>query len=76
MRQTMEIEYVDDEGLEILEEVPAVFEVCSRCNGHGTYLNPSIGEHAYSWEEFHEAFPFDEDREQYFTRAASTMSPA
>ena len=43
-------------------------EVCSRCEGHGTHLTPSIGNHAYSQEEFNETFWEDEDREQYFTR--------
>jgi len=42
--------------------------VCERCGGEGTILNPSIGEHAYSREEFEEAFPEPEDQEQYFRR--------
>ena len=53
---------------EVERELPAVFEVCDRCEGHGTHLTPSIGEHAYSREEFEEAFSEDEDRDAYFRR--------
>jgi hypothetical protein len=31
---------LDDEDQDI--EVPAKFEVCERCNGHGKHVNPSI----------------------------------
>lgn len=54
-------------GAEFTHELPARFEVCDRCEGYGTHLNPSIGQHAYSAEEFAESFD-DEEREQYFTR--------
>lgn len=56
----------DDDG-EHQVELPARFEVCSRCEGHGSHLNPSIGEHAYSVEEFCDSFD-EEERQQYFTR--------
>lgn len=55
-----------DEETEI--ELPGKHEVCGRCEGHGTHLNPSIGQHAFTAEEFNEAFHDDEDREQYFKR--------
>jgi hypothetical protein len=58
---------IDDAGDELECEVPGKFEVCPRCEGHGTYLNPSIGEHAYTPEEFHESFD-DEEAEEYFRR--------
>lgn len=68
MAQTMEVLIGhDDEGEEIKREVPCKMEVCSRCEGHGTHLNPSIGEHAYTMEEFHESFD-EEGREEYFKR--------
>jgi hypothetical protein len=51
---------------EITVELPARHEVCPRCEGYGNHLNPSIGEHAYSTEEFNEAFPEEEDRREYF----------
>ena len=57
----------DDNEVEFSEEFPAIHEVCHRCEGHGSILNPSIGHHAYTREEFNEAFD-DEGREQYFTR--------
>jgi hypothetical protein len=53
---------------EVEHELPAVFAVCPRCDGHGTHLTPSIGNYAYSSEEFEEAFHDDEDREAYFKR--------
>jgi hypothetical protein len=58
----------NDEGEEITYELPARMEVCNRCHGHGTHLNPNIGQHAYTPEEFAEAFDDDESREAYFTR--------
>lgn len=57
-----------DEGNEVEHELPSRFAVCSRCEGHGTHLTPSIGEHAYSQEEFEETFHDEEDREEYFKR--------
>lgn len=58
-----------DTGEEETFTFPAKHEVCSRCGGHGTHLNPSIGSHAYSGEEFDEAFePGSEEREHYFKR--------
>lgn len=53
---------------EIKHELPAKFEVCDRCDGHGMHLTPSIGNHAYSQEEFEESFPEPEDRAEYFRR--------
>jgi hypothetical protein len=65
----MDIEFTveDSEGLETPYRLPARNRVCSRCEGHGTHLNPSIGEHAYTREEFESEFD-DEQREEYFKR--------
>jgi hypothetical protein len=64
----MDATYTDEEtGDEVTVQFPSKFEVCPRCEGHGTYLNPSIGNHAYSAEEFSESFD-DEEAEQYFKR--------
>ena len=49
-------------------ELPAVYVVCPKCEGHGAHLAPSIGEHAYSREEFYEAFSDEDDRAEYFKR--------
>src|SRR5579871_2228948 len=67
MEATMEVTYWDGDD-EVTVQLPSKFEVCPRCEGHGTHLNPNIGQHAYSREEFEEAFSDDEDREQYFKR--------
>lgn len=48
--------------------LPTKREVCSRCEGHGSHLRPSIGEHAYSARAFDRAFPEVEDKEEYFKR--------
>lgn len=64
----IEITYIDDDEDEVSVELPARHEVCHKCEGHGTILNPSIGEHAYSQEEFEEAFQDEEDRAAYFQR--------
>ena len=53
--------------VEVKHKLPAVHEVCQRCEGHGTILNPSIGEHCYTAEEFEREFD-EEEREAYFTR--------
>ena len=66
---TMTLRYTDNDGDEHECEVRACFEVCARCSGHGTVLNPSIANHAYSQEEFEEAFPAgSEEREAYLHR--------
>ncbi len=65
----LSIEFVtsDSEGDEITHQLPARYEVCTRCEGHGTHLNPSIGNHAFTGEEFEREFDQDQ-REQYLTR--------
>lgn len=58
----------DDSGNEVEHMLPSKREVCSRCDGEGSHLTPSIGEHAYSQEEFEESFSTDEEKEDYFKR--------
>lgn len=65
---TKTVTYENDDGEEIKIDLPAKNEVCDRCEGFGTHLTPSIGEHAYSREEFEEAFSDEENRAQYFQR--------
>lgn len=63
----VEVEMMDDDGeVESLVALPAKYEVCSNCKGHGMVLNEAMRFHAYTQEEF-EDFS-DDDREQYFTR--------
>ena len=57
----------NDDGEEVEYSLPSKNEVCSRCEGYGTHLNPSIGEHAYTREEFEESFDYEE-QEEYFKR--------
>lgn len=63
------IEFTEENeaGEEITRELPSKYQVCSKCEGHGTHLNPSIGEHAYSAEEFQQEFD-EEEACEYFTR--------
>lgn len=70
MGQSQEVTYYDYETEEeVTVPLPHKNEVCPRCEGVGTHLTPSIGNHAYSREEFDEAFePGSEEREAYFSR--------
>lgn len=61
------ITFTNEEDEEEVHELPSKFEVCSRCEGHGTHLHPDIGGHAYTLEEFNESFD-DEEKEEYFKR--------
>jgi hypothetical protein len=61
------LKWTDEEGEEVEHTFPSTNEVCDACEGYGTYLNRSIGEHAYSMEEFHESFD-EEEAEEYFKR--------
>jgi RecJ-like exonuclease len=65
---TITLTYLNDDDDEIELDLPYRMEVCGNCEGHGTVMNESMRNHAYSAEEFAESFPEDEDREQYFKR--------
>ncbi len=65
---TITVSFCDSEGDDQTAELPAKHEVCHKCEGHGTHLTESIGNHAYSAEEFYEAFDDEEDRADYFRR--------
>lgn len=62
------LKWENEDGDEVEHTFPSTNEVCDHCEGYGTHLNPSIGQHAYSMEEFHEAFEDEEDRAEYFKR--------
>ena len=64
---TQEYTLMSEDGGEYTIELPVKYEVCPRCDGHGTHLNPSIGEHAYTPEEFAESFD-EEEATEYFRR--------
>jgi len=54
-------------GIETTHTLPSRRAICDRCDGYGTHLTPSIGQHAYSAEEFADAFD-DDERGEYFRR--------
>jgi hypothetical protein len=55
-------------------EVPGKYCVCPECEGTGYTLCDSMKGHAYTQEEFDEAFD-DEAKEQYFTRGGIYDQP-
>lgn len=59
--------WYNEEGEEVSHIFPVTNEVCDRCEGYGTHLNPSIGNHGYSMEEFRESFD-EEEAAEYFRR--------
>lgn len=63
----IELTWYNEDGDEVTHSFPCKNEVCHRCEGYGTHLNPSIGNHAYSQEEFYESFD-EEEAEEYFKR--------
>jgi hypothetical protein len=66
MRLTIDFVTEDDDGNETEHKLPANYAVCSGCDGHGTHLNPSIGNHAFTGEEFEREF--DEDQRAEYCR--------
>jgi len=66
MSMTIKLSLCDEEG-EFSVTFPAKYSVCTECEGHGTILNPSMADHAYSMEEFMESFE-EEERAEYFKR--------
>lgn len=67
MSTTITFSRINSAGVETSYALPAKFEVCDRCEGHGTHLHEAIGSHAYSREEFRESFD-DEEAGEYFKR--------
>lgn len=64
---TIEFVAMNDAGDEVTHQLPARYAVCSGCEGHGTIINPSIGNHAFTREEFDREFD-DEQQIEYMTR--------
>ena len=56
----------DEEGVEIVMEIPFVWAVCGTCGGKGRHVNPNIDRHGLSREDFDEDPDFAED---YFNGA-------
>ncbi len=64
MTLTLDPDYFEEEGSIELEPFQLRYEVCSVCEGRGSYVNPSIDENGISGEEFHGEWDEDE-REAY-----------
>lgn len=56
----------DDDGNEIIHELPACYEVCSRCSGTGSHVNPSIDGHGITEEEWDRDWSYEE-RDDYMS---------
>lgn len=61
--QDSEDENGEDTSAEITTRFPAKFEVCHRCGGTGTHVNPNVDGHGITAEEFSEDPDF---KEAYF----------
>ena len=61
---TMKVTIENDVGVERELTLPAVYEVCGRCQGEGKHTNPSIDGNGITQEEFDEDPDF---RENYFS---------
>jgi RecJ-like exonuclease len=57
----IEVAIENDIGVERTLRLPAVFEVCGRCDGEGKHVNPAIDEHGITQEEFDEDPGFEEE---------------
>jgi hypothetical protein len=68
--ERLEFESVDEEGNEVVLELPAVYAVCPRCEGKGSIVNPNIG--VVTGEQFEEDPDF---REAYFAGVYDITCP-
>ena len=64
--QTVSVTLYDIDGNENFHELPAKFEVCPRCHGQGSHVNPSIDGNGLTASDFAEDPSFGED---YFSGA-------
>ena len=53
-------EVLDDETAGLMVEIPAKYEVCSRCGGEGKHVNPAIDGNGLSREDFDADPDFEE----------------
>lgn len=66
-KNTIAFSYEDDDGEEVEVELPACWEICDRCRGNGTHVNPSIDGHGITMEEWNGPDWDDESREMYMS---------
>ena len=57
------INYTETED-EIVHELPSKYEVCPRCHGKGSHVNPNVDGHGLTWEDFDQDPDF---KEAYFS---------
>lgn len=57
---TIELTVWTDEGNEVELAIPAKFELCPRCRGVGSHVNPAVDGHGISPQEFAEDPDFQE----------------
>lgn len=65
MADTRRVTVEDEQGLE--HTLPTRFEVCDRCEGHGTHTNPSIDGNGISADEWNGPDWDDESRHMYLS---------
>lgn len=67
MSRRAEVRFVleDEDGNEVEHKLPAKYEVCHRCQGEGTHVNPNVDGHGITAEEWERDWD-DESREAYF----------
>jgi hypothetical protein len=63
--KTISFTIEDEHGVEQEYELPAKYDVCDRCEGHGRHSNPSIDGNGITGSEWEEWAP--EERETYLS---------
>ncbi|HIN76880.1 MAG TPA: hypothetical protein EYM96_11935 [Rhodospirillales bacterium] len=58
---TAEVSIEDEDGNEIVEDMPVKYEVCDTCNGSGSHVNPSIDCNGLTSDDFHDDPDFAEE---------------
>jgi hypothetical protein len=68
MAITMRVKVYDSDGEEeVTHTIPAKWEICSRCEGSGSHVNPSIDGHGITSDEWNGPDWDDESRETYMS---------
>lgn len=68
MSHTKTVTYWEGDD-EITVEVPAIWEICSRCSGDGHHSNPAIDGNGIGMDEWYGPDWDDESRESYMSGA-------
>ena len=64
---TITFETETDEGEEVIYHIPAKYEVCNMCDGHGSHSNPAIDGNGITSEEWNGPDWSEEERETYMS---------